>query len=749
MSISRIRHLLLLAASLLLQIQSSGFAQTRLIGRVLSAEDSTVIVGATVVLEAQGSGTRTIRYGTLTKRDGTFSFKKLQIGAYRMHVSMIGYRQFEDSLVLENSVLKSMKIFLHPMPLETQQVVVTASKREQNLAEVPVSMSLLSSSAIERRNSLSLDDALRYVPGVNFVQDQANIRGSSGYARGVGSRVLLLVDGIPLLSGDTGGANWDSVPMSDIDHVEVVKGAGSALYGSSALGGVIDVITKSGFDVSSTDARLYGGLYEEPRYGDWRWTSKARFFQGGSASHTFASGELGLGDFGLLASLDYRKDDGYIENDGFSSLNLSLKAAGTVGEHQTLKVFGNVFSQHSDSFLWWEDLDHALQPEASTLGEWVNSTRASLSGVYTNVSSSDFLYVIRGSYYYNYWYDNFGTTPTGIGDTSNSSLGYLEFQGTLNADTATVLTFGAEVEPNYMNSNLFTTKDSYSGAVYFQGERKFDRLHATVGARYDYEKIEDKPGFNQLNPKLGFVYDIGGDGLEDAATLRASIGTGFRAPSLGEVYSNTQTSGLTIVPNPGLLPEKDLSEEIGGRVPVWLYALVDASIFQTDYWNMIEAELNTNSQVQFQNVTRARVQGYEVDLTSNVGTDFLTCSASYTYIYPRDISSNSILKYRSREILYASADFARSIYRASVDFRYLSKFENYDAQLVQLGIVKDGDQRVPVYVTDFRAGVDLSSVGLPAEFEFVINNAFQYYYVEIIGNMAPIRNYSVVVSLRF
>ncbi len=176
---------------------------------------------------------------------------------------------------------------------------------------------------------------------------------------------------------------------------------------------------------------------------------------------------------------------------------------------------------------------------------------------------------------------------------------------------------------------------------------------------------------------------------------------------------------------------------------------VDASIFQTDYWNMIEAELNTNSQVQFQNVTRARVQGYEVDLTSNVGTDFLTCSASYTYIYPRDISSNSILKYRSREILYASADFARSIYRASVDFRYLSKFENYDAQLVQLGIVKDGDQRVPVYVTDFRAGVDLSSVGLPAEFEFVINNAFQYYYVEIIGNMAPIRNYSVVVSLRF
>ncbi len=721
---------------------------------VLSAEDSSAVPGATVVVQSQ-AGRKQLRSGTLTKPDGTFSFVKLSGSGCRIFVSMIGFREFSDSLSPDGMTRKKIKIFLQPLPIQTEQVVVTASKREQSLSEVPVSMSLLSSDAIERRNNLSLDDALRYVPGVNFIQDQVNIRGSSGYARGIGSRVMLLIDGIPLLSGDTGGANWESIPMEDVDHVEVVKGAGSALYGSNALGGVIDVITKNNLDVSSTNVKLYGGLYEQPRYSEWQWSGKSRFFQGGSIDHSFASGEIGLGDFGLTASLAYKKDDGYIEDDGFNNLNFFVKTAGTVGENQTLKVFGNIFTQRSGSFLWWEDLNHALQPDSSSLGEFVNSTRANLSGIYTNVVSSEFLYIVRGSYYFNYWYDNFGQTPSGVGDTSTSNLGYLELQGTLNLDPLTILTFGAEGETDFMNSNLFTTKRSNSGAVYFQGERKFDRLRTTIGARYDYEKIEGKEAFNQFNPKLGLVYDlvedpVGGrsDETRDIASLRASIGSGFRAPSLGEIYSDTQTGGISIVPNPALLPERSLSEEIGGRMPVTRYGFLDAAIFQNDYWNMIEPEFTSSGQIEFENVTRARVQGYEIDASSNAGTDFLVLKASYTYIYPRDISANTILKYRSRELFYSSADFSYSILRASVDFRYLSKFENYDQQLAQLGIIKDGDQRVPAYVTDMRAGVDLASAGYPVEVSLVVNNAFEYYYVEMIGNIAPIRNYSLVVSMK-
>ena len=707
---------------------------------MLSAEDSSAIAGATVMLQSRAQG-KQMRTGTLSGIDGSFGFQKMPPGNYRLSVSMIGYKKAIRTVSAGNSGAEALRIYLIPSPIQTDQVVVTASKRRQLLTNVPVSMSLISSASLQRRDVVSLSDALRYVPGVNFVQDQLNIRGSSGYARGIGSRVLLLIDGIPLLTGDTGQAVWESIPVSDIERVEVMKGAGSALYGSSALGGVIDVITKNNVDVNSTSIRMYGGFYQQPTYASWQWSPHPRYFQGASITH---SQPIGLGDFGVTASLSYKRDDGYIQNDFFRRMNLFAETAGTIGSNQSLKILGNLFDQYSGNFLYWEDINHALQPSENSLGQWVKSTRANLAGIYTNVVSDNFLYVLRGSYYYNYWYDNFGSTPTGIGDTSNSSTGYLEYQGTWNASPSTVLTFGADGELDFINSNSFTNKQSNSGAVYLQAEQRIDSLRATVGGRYDYEKIEGKASFNQLNPKIGLVYDIG-----SGTALRASIGTGFRAPSVGETYASIQSGGVAIVPNPNLLPERSLSEEIGGIVPLSFYGLINAAIFQSDYWNMIEPEFNNSGQITFQNVTRARIQGYEIDASSDVGTDFLTMKASYTYIYPLDITNHDILKYRSRELFYLSAEFQKSIYRASVDFRYISKFENYDRQLVQLGIVRNGNERVPAYITDVRGGVDLSSIGVPLDVDLVINNLFNYYYVEMIGNMAPLRNFMLVVSTSF
>ncbi len=729
---------LLILSALLFQIAAE--AQARIDGVVRSAEDSSAIAGAGVVLEPRPP-IKAAKLGTIASSNGSFSFEMIPVGKYRVIVSMIGFTRYTSTISLTDHGRLTLNIYLHPLPFQTQQVVVTASKRRQLLADVPASISIISAKSIERRNIISFEDALRYVPGVNVIQDQVNIRGSSGYARGVGSRVLLLINGIPLLAGDTGEAVWESIPLSDIERVEVVKGAGSALYGSSALGGVIDVITKDNMDVTSTDAKVYGGFYEQPGYAQWRWSSHPRYFQGISLSHVQP---IGIGNFDLATSLSYKRDDGYIQNDYFRRYNMFAESSGSVGPNQTLKGFGDFFYQHSGNFLYWQDINHALQPASNTLGQWVNSTRAYIAGVYSNIVNDRFLLAVRGSYYFNHWFDNFGQTPTGIGDSSSSNLGYLELQGTWTYDPNTIITFGGVEELDFMNSNLFTSKQSNSTAFYLQIERKFGNLRTTLGARYDYERIQRATDFLQLSPKLGLVYDLGGE-----ASLRASIGSGFRAPSLAETYTSTETGGISIIPNPNLLPERSLSEEIGARFPVSWYGIADVSVFQNDYWNMIEPEFTTGGQVSFQNVTRARIRGYEVDLSSDVGTDFLTLKASYTYIYPLDLTNHEILKYRSRKLFYASADFERWIYRASVDFRYISAFENYDRQLVNAGIVRNGNERVPTYVTDVRAGVDLTAMGFPVSIEFVVNNAFEYYYVEMIGDMAPIRNYSVVLETKF
>ncbi len=279
---------------------------------------------------------------------------------------MIGFKKSIRTVSAGNPEAEALRIYLIPSPIQADQVVVTASKRRQLLTDVPVSMSVISSASLQRRDVVSLGDALRYVPGVNFVQDQLNIRGSSGYARGIGSRVLLLIDGIPLLTGDTGQAVWESIPVSDIERVEVMKGAGSALYGSSALGGVIDVITKNNVDVNSTSVKMYGGFYQQPTYASWQWSPHPRYFQGASITH---SQPIGLGDFGVTASLSYKRDDGYIQNDFFRRMNLFAETAGTIGSNQSLKIFGNLFDQYSGNFLYWEDIDHALQPSANSLGQ--------------------------------------------------------------------------------------------------------------------------------------------------------------------------------------------------------------------------------------------------------------------------------------------------------------------------------------------------------------------------------------------
>ena len=102
---------------------------------------------------------------------------------------------------------------------------------------------MIPSDEFSKKNISNLENALRYVPGVNMTEDQISIRGSSGYSRGAGSRVLLALDGIPFYTGDTGETIWEMIPTAVIKRVEIIKGAASSLYGSTAIGGVINVIT--------------------------------------------------------------------------------------------------------------------------------------------------------------------------------------------------------------------------------------------------------------------------------------------------------------------------------------------------------------------------------------------------------------------------------------------------------------------------------------------------------------------------
>ena len=96
---------------------------------------------------------------------------------------------------------------------------------------------------IENTNAPTVEGSIQKVPGVTLIDGQANIRGGAGYSYGAGTRVLLLVDDMPILTGDSGYPDWDAIPVENISQVEVIKGAASALYGSSAMNGIINIRT--------------------------------------------------------------------------------------------------------------------------------------------------------------------------------------------------------------------------------------------------------------------------------------------------------------------------------------------------------------------------------------------------------------------------------------------------------------------------------------------------------------------------
>ncbi|OQX56967.1 hypothetical protein B5M50_06555 [candidate division KSB1 bacterium 4484_219] len=227
---------LLLQFALLL-VPTASIASGYVTGKVIDSKSKAPLPGANVQIMG------TVR-GASTDRNGNFTIEKVPPGTYSIRASMIGYR----SVTLKNILVRDKqetKVFfeLRETPIEFDPIVVLAGKTKQRLDQAAVSISVVSAKEIKRRNPTNLIEALETVPGINFIGNQINIRGSTGYTYGAGNKVLLLLDGVPVYASDTGEFNWDMLPPLDIKRIEVLKGAGSTLWGASALGGVVNVIT--------------------------------------------------------------------------------------------------------------------------------------------------------------------------------------------------------------------------------------------------------------------------------------------------------------------------------------------------------------------------------------------------------------------------------------------------------------------------------------------------------------------------
>lgn len=525
-----------------------------------------------------------------------------------------------------------------PSTLVLDEIVITAAGFEQNVEDAPASITVITAEELEKGNIRSLSDALREVQGVVTTgianEEDISIRGLPG------QYTLILIDGKrqgtreSRTNGSSGFEQSFIPPVSAIDRIEVVRGPMSSLYGSDAMGGVINIITKP---VSDTWSGSITGEVTVPQDSKFSSSRQTSVYLNGP----LVQDVLGLQIWGrILDRSEAQVDDGLRERD--------------------LKNYGARLSYAINP-------DHKIMLEGNrTTIDDTGRVGNSIPPLATNgqPNSDSFQYNKRDFFSLSY-NGNWGATTadislsrengerqTAVGDGTGSAISSdrrpkitndvweMKYNTPLNFWGEHRLTYGGQyfnaklkdVNPG-LNDGIIREFSAWQAALFLEDEWQIrDEFALTLGARYN--KHEEFG--SHITPRVYAVWNA-----TDTLTVKGGISTGYRAPDLRSVvpgyYYTTQRGAGVIVSNPDLEPEESTSYELSALYSQSNYTL-GATVFRTDFENKIE-NMNTGTQIvvdgttynrwEYFNVGEARIQGLELTGTWDVRPD-LQLRASYT-----------------------------------------------------------------------------------------------------------------------
>jgi iron complex outermembrane receptor protein len=689
-------------------------------GEIVDSDSNEPIIGASISV----LGTL---IGDLTDRKGNFHIKSSKDSL----LIVIQYAGYEKKSTFVSS-LNPVKIELKRLTYHSNELIVSANKKTESIQNVPISVSLIKSEEFSTRNITSIDYALQYVPGVEVNQDNVSIRGSSGFSFGIGTRTIFLQDGFPLLSADNNDIKFDIIPILFIDRVEVIKGAGSALYGTSALGGVINVLTAKPSYNPMIRARLYSGLYDSPKYEQWNWSDKSLIDKG----LDFAYSQK-FGDYGIMGSASMFSRDSYKRYDKSERLSMFLKQLYDFSEKTNVELAINYSTSKTDDWVYWNSLDSALIPPTGTDESIViTSNKLAVSTSLKHIlNESSFMNIKLGLF--NTYFSNMLAIDNIEYRESTGNTYFFETQYSNSLNVENSLITGIESRINQVSSFTYGDNIQTILGAYAQLENKsISNLIATIGIRTDKELLDTIDTKFQYSPKIGLNYT-----LSESMTLRGSYGRGFRAASLAERFASVQFQGFNVIANPELKSEISQSLELGlsyDMINSTDYLNLDISGFYNRYDDLIEPTFESSSQavIKFMNIIEAEISGVEIDMTFKTEENF-TLKSSLTYLNPKNIVENKDLKYRSNYLWYSSLNYKLLPFEVQLDYRYKSKYNEIDERLGST--IKDHNLKIDAHILDISFSVYSDIFDSKTKFTMNVKNALNYYYLEMVGNMAPIR----------
>lgn len=692
-------------------------------GRVFDKESSEPLVGANVYLKKDMS------VGTVSDFNGYYSLS-LQEGEHIFMVSYTGMKSQTMEIKIASDSTTRIDFDMEPFSTDFDEIVVRAGRFDKSIESQTVSIEIMTPRLIDARNTESVETILDLVPGLTILDEEPQIRGGSGFTFGVGSKVAVFIDNLPVTSGDAGKTNWSLIPVENIKQIEVVKGASSVLSGASALSGAIYIRTNYPGIQPTTKVKVSTGFYSKPRSPAAAWWNGINYRAGASFLH---SQQLNNGHSDLVIGGMFSTNRSYIgapvpgplvidtvpiSDDEMANRKVRLNFN---FRHRSKKITGldfglngNVmYHKSSTVFAWLDDTTNFYRayPGAVLLSKnttlyadpFVNfyssmgfkhefTSRIMYSNNDANNNQSTKSLFVYNNYQFGKSFKNLGNLDFIIGVTNQYTYSYAHL-------------YEASGSPsNYLwNTSIFTEIEKKIGNL----------LNFSIGMRYENYQLNDSIRDSKPILRLGTSLKLGQE-----TYVRASIGQGYRFPTITERYIKTTVGSFGVFDNPDLIPETSWNAEIGvkqGFKFAKFYGYIDVALFYQEYNNTIEYLFGfwdstytfAIAGFKFVNTGKSKVTGIDLSLTGQIkiSDDFtINTLFGYTYIMPVTLQPNyvfakdyspggskdfsykttsvdpdrNILKYRFLHTIKMDIELNYEKFSAGLSLKYFSKIENLD-----------------------------------------------------------------------
>ncbi|HVO73842.1 MAG TPA: TonB-dependent receptor [Ignavibacteriaceae bacterium] len=675
---------------LALNFSTSFGQQFTLKGKVTDGLSGEPLEGAAVFISSKNMA--------YTNPDGNYIIKDAAEGSFDIEVVQLGYEKFSERINIPGDTLKNF--FLLPSPIELDEVIVSTSRTDKQLRNSPYSELLIGSNQIRNQTYQSLPDALKSEPGISLIREGA--WGSEVSIRGLSrENVVALIDGNRISTSTDVAARFSLVDLNDIERVEIIKGASSALYGSGATGGIVNIITKSPpfNDVFSLKGYLSSGFNSVNNssinsgsiYGNGSsWASKITGSFRKAGNLQTPSGKIKnsqFEDYSLSGNLNLAPLE-----DHLIKFNYQLFKANDVGIPGS-SVFPNIadvrypdekrelFSagyeiQNISSSLYRlsfkysyqfierdvENIPHAVQNIAAASGSPARRVsvlkitpnadhRSNNFQAYGNLLLSENNNLVGGIDYWDRQYrgerkryqliqvlDSVGNIST----STNKITG----EKPLPDSKFSSLGLFAQDDEEVIKDKLSFSFGARADIIKVKGEMTLNPIYeitngiinnSPAGQQVIWDKIEETDYPYSAN--IGLKYSI----IEEL-DFTISLGLSYRSPSLEERFQYIDQGGVLRVGNPGLNPERGKSADLGIRY--YSYELKIISSFFYNYFNDLVAEVpgTFEGRAAFvkTNIGKSRLYGFDISSEYNFITDFLLFTA-ISYVKGDDITAGGNL----------------------------------------------------------------------------------------------------------